>query len=93
MENLNIHELNISEGFKENTMKKIMSVALVMIMALALVSSVQAGTGSSYNDEVATWAGFVPNHAGLTIRDADIGGDFSGLHERTPDVMGSPSAY
>jgi hypothetical protein len=69
-------------------MKKIMSVALVMIMALALVSSVQAGTGSSYNDEVATWEGFVPNPAGLTSRDADIGGDFSGL--QTPDPMGSP---
>ena len=73
-------------------MRKIISVAIVMIMALALVASVHAGTGSSYNDQVATWAGFVPNHAGLTVRDADIG-DFSGLHERTPDVMGSPSAY
>ncbi len=55
-------------------MKSIVSVWVVLIMAFVLVSIGEAGTGSSYNDNLAALIETHNGHADAGARDADNSG-------------------
>jgi hypothetical protein len=81
-----------TDSKKEKAMKAMMSVLFVMIMGLALVSSGEAGTGLSYNDNPGAICAVHKTPAGAVTKDADRAG--SGMEEiNSPCALSAPAAY
>ncbi len=73
-------------------MKAMMSVLFVMITALALVSSVEAGTCSFYSDNPGAYSHALNTPAGVCAKSADRAADVTkGIN--SPCALSGPPAY